>query len=84
MDRTAVLRDLKCLTKGLDDGGRKDGARWWVHIQHSGKYCVYGKYHRCYKSSAPRAADAARHGRASKNTTQCEGGRMKRPMIGFS
>ena len=39
---------------------------------------------RCYKSSAPRAADAARHGRASKNTTQCEGGRMKRPMIGFS
>ena len=34
-----------------------------------------------YKGSAPRAADAARHARARKNTTKCEGGRKKRAMI---
>ena len=39
-------------------------------------------YAHMYKSSAPRAADAARYARARKiSTTKCVGGRKKRPMI---
>ena len=34
-----------------------------------------------YKGSALWAADAARYAPARKNTTKCEGGRKKRPMI---